>query len=67
MEQLGSMVKVFNSGAKGPGSIPSRAQKFVSIAAHSITASDLWGQVQWMTKTSQSVPIRVMPDCLYTP
>ncbi len=24
------------------------------------------GQVQWMAKTSQSVPIRVTPDCLYT-
>ena len=28
---------------KDPGSFPGRAQKVVSIAAHSITASDSWG------------------------
>ncbi len=43
-----------------PGSIPGRAQKIVSIAARSITASEeSVGKVQWITKTSQSVPIRV--------
>ena len=47
-----------------PGLIPSLAKKFISITAHSIIASDLW--CKWMTKTSQSVLIRVMCNCSYT-
>ena len=36
--------------------------KFVYIAT-----LELWDWcLQWMTKTSQSIPIRVMTDCLYT-
>ena len=34
------MVKVFDSDAKVHRAIPSLVQKFVSIAVHSITASD---------------------------
>ncbi len=43
MEQLGAVVTVFVSGANRRvlSSIPGRAQKFVSIAACSFTASDL--------------------------
>ena len=41
-EQRDTVVKVFAGSL--PSSISSRAQKFVSIAARSITASDLWGR-----------------------
>ncbi len=52
---------------KVSGSISGRAQNLVSITAHSIIAPDLWvGQVESMTKSAQSVLIRVMPHCSYT-
>ena len=44
VEQHGTAVKVFDSGVKGPRFQFSVENKnFVSIAARSITASDLWG------------------------
>ncbi len=58
-EQSGTVVMVFDSGAKGSWfNSTQHSPKFVFIAAQSITASWLVGQTQWMTKTSHSVLIR---------
>ena len=64
-EQRGTTVKVFDSGVKGSrfNSRLSRKIYFYSCSLHYCIRR----QVHYMTKTSQSVPISVAPDCSYTP
>ncbi len=64
-EQCGTVVKVFDSGAKGTWFNSWYSPKICFY--HCLVHYCVWlvGQVQWIT--SSSVPIRVTPDFLYTP